>query len=250
MTQPLFYSADATGVTAQQTVTLDAAASAHAIRSQRLITGDPVLVSDGRGTLAEGMIEDADPKGATVRVGAVTLVEPPALRINLVQALAKADRDLLAAEMATEVGVDSVTPWQARRSIVRLRPERSAKTLAKWEAKLQAAAQQARRAYIPALGKPVVADDIANLHAPERGHYVVVLHEAGHEQLADVAATLQGAATTIHLVVGPEGGVADEELAAVTAAGGSAVKIGAHVMRASTAGPIAIALVNQCFNRW
>lgn len=249
MTHPLFYTPDVTGATAQQVVTLDAAASGHAIRAQRLAVNDQVLVSDGKGTLAEGVIEEADPQGATIRVDMVTVSQRHQVQINLIQALAKGDRDLLAAEMATEVGVDKVTPWQARRSIVRMRPERAAKTLAKWEAKLQAAAQQARRAYIPDLGKSVVADEIANFHMPQDGHHVVVLHEDGHENLAEVVASWQ-VVDTIHLVVGPEGGVSGEELEAVIAAGGSAVKIGSNVMRASTAGPVTVALVNQFFNRW
>lgn len=249
MTKPLFYTPEATGVTAQHVVTLDVAGSRHAIRSQRLAANDEVLVSDGQGTLAEGTIDEADPQRATIRVQRVTVLQQPEVRINLVQALAKGDRDLLAAEMATEVGVDSVTPWQARRSIVRLRPERAAKTLAKWEAKLQAAAQQARRAFIPDLGDPVVAEEIANLHAPQNGHHVVVLHEDGHENISDVVETLE-AVNTLHVVVGPEGGVSGEELEAVTAVGGSAVKIGANVMRASTAGPVTVALLNQFFNRW
>lgn len=236
-------------MTAQQVVTLDEAASGHAIRSQRLAVNDEVLVSDGKGTLAEGVIEEADSQRATIRVHVVTVSQRHEVQINLVQALAKGDRDVLAAEMATEVGVDRVTPWQARRSIVRLRPERAAKTLAKWEAKLQAAAQQARRAYIPDLGEPVVAEEIAKFHVPRDGHHVVVLHENGHENLAEVVESWQEV-NTIHLVVGPEGGVAAEELDAAIAAGGSAVKIGSNVMRASTAGPVTVALMNQFFNRW
>lgn len=249
MTQSLFYSAAATGVVAHSVITLDASASAHAIRSQRLGVDDHVLVSDGNGTLAEGVISVADPQGASVRIEAVTTRRPPDVVINLVQALAKGDRDLLAAEMATEVGVDCVTPWQARRSIVRLRPERAAKTLAKWESKLAAAAQQARRSYIPALGEPLVSEEIATLHAPQDGAHVVVLHEDGDHNMSDVVSALDGI-KTVHLVVGPEGGVAPQELEAVTAAGGTTLKIGSNVMRASTAGPVALALLNQALNRW
>lgn len=230
-------------------VTLDAAASGHAVRSQRLETGDAVLLSDGVGTLAEGTITQGNPQRTTVLISAVEVQTPPAVRINLVQALAKGDRDLLAAEMATEIGVDSVTPWQAQRSIVRLRAERATKTLAKWDAKLHAAAQQSRRAFIPQLHEPVYGDGIAALQDTARGQHVVVLHEDGQHDLSDVLDRVEGL-HTIHLVVGPEGGVAPEELAAVEGAGGSAVRIGANVLRASTAGPVAITLINQFLNRW
>ena len=249
MTESLFYTPELTGATVQQLVSLDTATSGHAVRSQRLGAGDKVLISDGLGTLAEGVLENANPQHATIRIQAVAVAPRHEIQVNLVQALAKGERDLLAAEMATEVGIDSVTPWQARRSIVRLRPERAQKTLAKWEAKLKASAQQARRAFIPTLAEPIIAEEIATLHSPQNGNYVIVLHEDGEANLGDVVDSLPGV-KTLHLVVGPEGGVSPEELNAVLAAGGSAVKIGSHVMRASTAGPVAVALVNQLCNRW
>ena len=250
MTHPLFYSSEVTGAVSGHTVHLNAASSAHAIRSQRLTPSDPVLISDGAGTLAEGTIETADSQRTGIRVETVAVHAPPAVRINLVQALAKGDRDLLAAEMATEIGVDAVTPWQAQRSIVRIRPERLVKTRAKWHAKLHSAAQQARRAFIPELGQLLEATTIAQLHAQEQGAHVVVLHEDGQETLQGAVDTMPETVRVIHLVVGPEGGVSPDELAAVQAVGGSIVKIGTNVMRASTAGPVAIALLNQMFNRW
>lgn len=249
MTDPLFYTAGVTGASTDQLVSLDAASSGHAIRSQRLTTQDPILLSDGNGTLAHGIIETADTQHTTVRVNTVTVQPPPAVRINLVQALAKGDRDLMAIEMATEIGVDSVTPWQAQRSIVRIRGDRAAKHRAKWQTKLQAAAQQSRRARIPELFDSVVAEHIATLHQPAQGHQVMVLHEDGQDTIADVTANLTNI-HTVHIVVGPEGGVAPDELTAVRSAGGTAVKIGPNVMRASTAGPVAIAVLNQLMKRW
>src|SRR5699024_317467 len=152
---------------------------------------------------------------------------------------------LLAAEMATEVGVDAVTPWQAQRSIVRIRPERAAKTQAKWQAKLRAAAQQSRRAFIPGLHPVVQGSALAQLHAPQEGQHLVVLHEDGQDDLDGIVDALPEATSCVHLAVGPEGGITDEELAAVEQAGGSVVKLGPHVMRASTAGPVGIALLNH-----
>lgn len=249
MTSPLFYSADVSGATAGEVVSLDAVTSGHAIRSQRLRSQDAVLVSDGVGTLVSGTIDIADPQQTVIRVDSVAEIEVPEIRINLVQALAKGDRDLLAVEMATELGVDAVTPWQARRSIVRLKQDRTAKTLQKWEAKLYAAAQQSRRAHIPRLHQPVTAEQVAHLHDPDQGQLVMVLHENGHEDISEFIGSVP-AGSTVHIVVGPEGGVSAEELDAVVTAGGRAVKIGANVMRASTAGPVAVALLNQGLNRW
>lgn len=249
MTQPLFYSAEVTGALPEQVIALDADTSSHAIRSQRLTANHPVLVSDGVGTIATGSIDRPDPKSTSILINSVTVHQPPKVHINLVQALAKADRDVLAAEMATEIGVDSVTPWQAQRSIVRLRSDRLAKTKAKWQAKLQAAAQQSRRAYIPELREPIVAEQMSRLHAPERGHHLLVLHEEADQSISEAAARLPQP-NTLHIGVGPEGGVSPEELDAVRTVGAIAVKIGHNIMRASTAGPVAVALLNEYFNRW
>lgn len=249
MTHPLFYSAHVAGVHANDVVDLDEPTSGHAIRSQRLQVGDPVLLSDGNGTLASGVIEVADPRTARVRVTSVSVQYSPSVRINLVQALAKGDRDLLAAEMATELGVDTVTPWQSQRSIVRLRTERAEKMLAKWRSKLHTAAQQSRRAIIPKLEDPLVTTDIAGLHNAQDGQHVVVLHEDGVTNIEQAVVEMSGV-QTIHVVVGPEGGVAPEELSAIENAGGIAVKIGDNVLRSSTAGPVAITLLNQIFKRW
>lgn len=250
MTHPLFYSPEVAGAVTGATVFLDSDGSAHAVRSQRLTTGDPVLVSDGAGTLAHGTITRADPQRAGIHLTSVTVHSSPLVEINLIQALAKGDRDLLAAEMATEVGVDAVTPWQAQRSIVRIRPERAAKTQAKWQAKLRAAAQQSRRAFIPGLHPVVQGSAIAQLHAPQEGQHLVVLHEDGQDDFDGVVDALPEATSCVHLAVGPEGGITDEELAAVEQAGGSVVKLGPHVMRASTAGPVGIALLNHLLKRW
>ena len=249
MTHPLFYSPQATGSRIDDLISLDRAASGHAIRSQRLQAKDPVLVSDGAGTLAEGVIQTADPQSTQIRVTQVSIQSQPRVRINLVQALAKADRDLLAAQTATELGVDAVTPWQAQRSIVRIRAERAEKILGKWRSKLQAAAQQSRRAIIPDLKDPMITTEVARLHDPENGHHIVVLHEDGTTEI-DHAVALTSGVQTLHIVVGPEGGVAPQELAAIEQAGGTAVKIGHNVLRSSTAGPVAITLLNQLLKRW
>ncbi|GAA4472558.1 16S rRNA (uracil(1498)-N(3))-methyltransferase [Enteractinococcus fodinae] len=250
MTRPLFYSSDVTGKAPGDAVYLDAATSAHAIRSQRLGLGDLLMVSDGAGTLAHGTITSADPQSAGIIVETVEVQPSPAVRINLVQALAKGDRDLMAVEMATEVGVDAITPWQAQRSIVRMRPERAAKMRAKWEAKLHAAAQQSRRAFIPALRPAVEGTGISELHAPGDNQHLVVLHEDARSTMQEVVEALPKTLADLHLVVGPEGGVSPEELAAVEQAGGNTVQLGSTVMRASTAGPVAIALLNHFLDRW
>ena len=142
--------------------------------------------------------------------------------------------------------MDTVTPWQ--RSV--RSSDRSDRAEKCWEvAKVRAAAQQSRRAIIPTVHEPLAGSQVANLHHPMQGHHVLVLHEDGASNITAAVETLSQA-NTVHIVVGPEGGVAPEELRAIEDAGGIAVKIGTNILRASTAGSIALTLLNQLFERW
>src|SRR5699024_7052783 len=137
-----------------------------------------------------------------------------------------------------EIGVDSVTPWQAQRSIVRLRSDRVAKTKAKWQAKLQAAAQQSRRAYIPELREPIIGEQITQLHTPAKGHHVLALHEEGNYSITKTASTLQQL-DTLNMLVGSDGAVSPENQATFCSVGAAAVQIGHTIMRASSISPVA-----------
>lgn len=249
MTDHLFYASPGALTAAGSEVTLDADTSRHAISSMRLGKGGTLLVADGEGWIGSATVLNPDSRQAVVRIDDLHQEPQPDLEINLVQALAKGDRDLMAVQMATEIGVDAVTAWQAERSIVRIRPERAAKLQAKWAATVKTAAQQARRARIPYLHDPVTGTGIADLHDPATGKIVVVLHEDGTQTLESGLQSFSQA-QQLNIVVGPEGGVTDAELEAARQAGASVVRIGRNVMRSSTAGPVAISLLQQMLGRW
>lgn len=221
------------------TVRLDGPEGRHAADVQRLSVGEPVLLSDGAGRVASCTVLAAHRGALDLAVHDLRDEPEPPRRLVLVQALAKGDRDLLAVESATELDVDEVLPWQADRSIVRWRGERGEKARRRWRQTAVAASKQSRRARVP-----VVGDVVGRTGLVERVRAAalpLVLHEEAQEPLAGVELPPQG---EILLVVGPEGGVAPEELDALAGAGARPVRLGRTVLRTSTAGAAALATLH------
>lgn len=256
MTSHLFYAAPEDLAAAQpgQEVTVRGPEARHAVQVMRLGPGEDVDLADGRGRRVAGTVSAAAPEALTVTVGHVTDEPAPRPGIVLVQALAKGDRDLLAIQTATELGIDAVVPWQSERSIVRWKGEKAAKAQAKWDAALLAAAKQARRSRIPATRPLRTGADVAGLAGPET--LLITLHEEAESTLGELAAArldpraAAAAPAEVILVVGPEGGISPQELQALEQAGAHAVRLGHHVLRSSTAGPAATAVLQQLLGRW
>jgi 16S rRNA (uracil1498-N3)-methyltransferase len=169
----------------------------------------------------------------------------PDPRLVLVQALAKGGRDEQAVETATELGVDEVVPWQAARGVVVWRGrEREEKGRRRWESVCVAATKQSRRSRVPVVAEPVGTVELAARLSTAA--VALVLHETATESLAGVDLPDHG---DVVVVVGPEGGISDTELAALVAAGGRPVRLGPEVLRSSTAGPVALAVLAS-LARW
>jgi 16S rRNA (uracil1498-N3)-methyltransferase len=231
------------------TYLLGGAEGRHAGVVQRRGPGERVDVVDGTGVRLVGEVGGVTPDGVLVHVRQRVVEPAPDVTLVLVQALAKGDRDEMAIEAATEVGVDAVVPWQAERSIVVWRAERAEKGRARWLGTVRAAAKQSRRARVPAV-EPVL--DTRGLAARirsvvEAGGAALVLHEDASTPIADVVLPTTGECL---VVVGPEGGIGETELARLTEAGAGAVRLGPHVLRTSTAGPVAVAILAQRLGRW
>ncbi|MHA7134153.1 16S rRNA (uracil(1498)-N(3))-methyltransferase [Oerskovia turbata] len=247
------------GFPAGSLYTLDGAEGRHAGVVQRRAVGEAVDVVDGDGTRLRCVIETVDATGVGLRVREVVQEPAPDVVVTLVQALAKGDRDEMAIEAATEVGADAVVPWQAERSIVVWRGDRAAKSRARWLATVRAATKQARRARLPRVD---VAIDTKGLvervrEVVEAGGAVIVLHEEASVPLAEVTLPAPadqgqsgGRAPEVLVVVGPEGGISEREVEALTGAGAVTAVLGPHVLRTSTAGPVAIAMLAQRLGRW
>jgi 16S rRNA (uracil1498-N3)-methyltransferase len=224
---------------------LDGAEGHHAATVRRLRPGEPLLLSDGAGGVADCVVAGVD--GGTLRL-AVTgtrRLDPPRPRFVLVQALAKGERGELAVELAVELGVDEVVPWSAARSVTRWEGARGQRALERWRATARAAAKQSRRAWVPAVAELAGTTAVAARIAAADG--ALLLHEAADTALAAVPLPDQG---ELVLVVGPEGGLDDGELAAFAAAGATPVRLGDPVLRTSTAGAAALAALSLRTGRW
>ena len=235
-----------TGAAPGQTIVVDGAEGRHAATVKRIEPGEPVLLADGSGVVAECETVAAAADRLEVRIVAVREEHPGRPRVTLVQALAKGDRDDQAIEAATELGVDRIVPWQAERSIVQWRGERGAKARRKWEQVVRAAAKQSRRATVPVVAELLDRKRLASLADANADVALLVLHEDADEALAGLDLS---AADEVVLVVGPEGGISPAELDALRDVGARVVRLGPHVLRASSAGPAAISVV-MAATRW
>ncbi|MFH8249953.1 16S rRNA (uracil(1498)-N(3))-methyltransferase [Microbacterium sp. B2969] len=242
---PLHFLVDDVAAGRGDAVTLTGAEAKHAAVVRRVRPGEEVTVGDGRGVWLTGEVESVQPVEVVVRIVGRRDVPPPTPRLVLVQALAKGDRDELAVQAATELGVDEIVPWQSARSVSRW-DAKAEKGRARWATIAREAAKQAHRAWLPEVGLLASTKELERRAAASR---VVVLEPTADARLTGLA--LDPADTSdIVLVVGPEGGFAGEELDALEAAGATLVRLGDTVLRTSTAGPAAIAVVSGILGRW
>ncbi|MGL3151744.1 16S rRNA (uracil(1498)-N(3))-methyltransferase [Microbacterium sp. A82] len=226
-----------------ETVSLTGAEAKHAAVVRRLRVGESVTIGDGSGVWLEGTVTDVSASRVDVDIAARTEAEIPDVRLVLVQALAKGDRDELAVQAACELGVDDIVPWQASRSISRWEGPKAAKGRERWASIVREAAKQAHRAWVPPVSAPLTT---AQLIARAEGKRMLVLDPTATVRLSSVAADHRD----ILLVVGPEGGISPEELQKFEAAGAERVLLGNTVLRTSTAGPAAIAVLSAALGRW
>jgi len=218
---------------------IDGQEGRHAVDVLRLQPGERVHVGDGEGTLADGDVVAAGPEGLRVAVSSRYEVPAPDPEFVLVQALPKGDHGPLAVDLATELGVDRIVPWQAARCVSRWRDDRVAKGVAKWRAAARAASKQSRRPRLPEVTEPMTTREVCGLLGD--ADLAVVLHEQARRPLVELTVPSAG---TVVVVVGPEGGLTDGEVVAFTAAGAESVRLGPEVLRTSTAGAAAPAALS------
>jgi len=217
----------------------------HAVAVRRLREGEQVVLTDGLGTSVTGTVAATGKRVFEVSVASMTTDPRPEPAITVVQALPKGERGELAVEVLTEVGVDRIVPWAAARSVAVWKGERAAKSHAKWQATAREAAKQSRRSWLPTVTPLATTADLAALVA--EADLAVVLHEDATAPLSAVDVPTTG---RIVVVVGPEGGIAPEELSALAEAGARSVRLGAEVLRTSTAGVVAVAALLARTGRW
>jgi 16S rRNA (uracil1498-N3)-methyltransferase len=216
---------------------LDGVEGHHAADVMRLRVGEALLLGDGRGGTASAVVRAVGKGRLDVSIVDSWYADPPAPRLVVAQGIAKGDRGELAVQAMTEVGVDEIVPWAAARSVARWKDDRP---LERWRATAREAAKQARRPWLPVVSPAVSIVDLAP-------RATFVLHEEASTRLSTVDIP---AAAELVLVVGPEGGVAPEELSAFVDAGALPVRLGDTVLRTSTAGVAALCVLSARLGRW
>ncbi|HYO41452.1 MAG TPA: 16S rRNA (uracil(1498)-N(3))-methyltransferase [Nocardioidaceae bacterium] len=236
MSLPLFLHQGLAGLAPGSSVVLSGDEGRHAVVVRRVRVGEQVALTDGAGTRAVCTVTAVDSSVLHSTVDSVVASEPELPRVVVVQAIPKGDRGELAVEMLTEVGVDVIVPWAAARSVSVWRGDKQVKALARWRSTAREAAKQARRSWFPEVSEVVSTPEVVDLLRD--ASVPVVLHEAASGPLADLPVPGRG---EIVIVVGPEGGISDEELAAFATVGAEPVRLGSSVLRTSTAGVAATA---------
>lgn len=217
----------------------------HAVTVTRVRAGERVDVVDGQGTRASAVVQSTD--RASMHLSVVSLSHEQELqpRIVVVQALAKGERGELAVEQLTEIGVDEIVPWAAANCVVQWRSDRLEKSHHRWAAAAYAAAKQSRRARFPTIAP--LADSSTVMARIAQAQSALVLHESASQSIAPAASDLTG---EVLIVVGPEGGLAENEVSSFRSAGACIVRLGPTVLRTSSAGIAAVAAVLTGSTRW
>ncbi|MCD0453540.1 16S rRNA (uracil(1498)-N(3))-methyltransferase [Actinocorallia sp. API 0066] len=243
MSAPVFV-VEAAALAAERVV-VEGAEGRHAATVKRLRVGEEVVVTDGGGRAVLGVVAAVGKERIEVEVRERREEKAPEPRITVVQALPKGERGELAVEVMTEAGVDVIVPWAAARSITQWKAERREKSLGRWRNAAREAAKQSRRTHFPRITDlETTAQVAARLAAAP---LALVLHEEAAEPLSGI--DVAGAAEIV-LVVGPEGGISPEELAAFAEAGAGHVLLGPTVLRTSTAGVAAASVLLAKTGRW
>lgn len=216
----------------------------HAVQVARLRVDERVVVGDGRGRVADAVARSVAKDRVELQVESLREEPPAAPRLVLVQALAKGGRDEAAVQASVELGVSAVVPWQSARSVTRWTGAKVQSGTARWTAIVREAGKQAMRPWAAEVLPPV---STAQLVRSIEGRPALVLEPGAAVRLVDA---VRPDVEELVLIVGPEGGIAPEELAVLAEAGAVPVRLGPHVLRTSTAGPAALAALAIALDLW
>jgi len=242
VSDPLFYAEQLPPVGG--VAVLDGDEGFHAATVRRLRIGERIVLGDGNGELADCEVASSGKCDLTATVLARRSAQRPVPAVTVVQAIPKSERSELAIELATEAGADAFLAWQAARCVARWDGPRADKGLRRWRAVARSAARQSRRAFIPDVDGVLTTPELL---ARVPGSLTLALHEVATTKLMELEFA---DVSSVTLVVGPEGGLSDDEVAALTAAGAHAVRLGPTVLRTSTAAAVALGALGALTHRW
>ena len=231
------------------TFVLDGEEGRHAAAVRRVRRGERVMVADGAGHWIIGEVVAVMGRDRVELLVTNGGFEAPAQpQITVVQALPKGDRGPLAVELLTEVGVDQIVPWQAVRCITKWSPDKAEKGQQRWQRVAHEAAKQSRRVWQPTVAPLASTSEVIRMC--EGAPLALACHEhLATEPLVGVLDT-QSVPSEVLIVIGPEGGLTEEESEEFVAAGARLVGLGPEVLRTSSAGAVAAAVVMSRTPRW
>jgi len=210
----------------------------HAIRVLRMQVGAEFMLSDGNGAWSLVVATEVNKKSMQVRVTDSGFQEPLATTITVVQALPKGDRAKEAIELLTEAGVDRIVPWASARSI--------GKGSDKFAITAREASKQSRRFRIPEVTELATTAQICE--AIKISDLAIVFHESATDKLSDQVSSHN--VEHLLIIIGPEGGLTDEEVAAFTEAGAKVALMGRPILRSAHAGIAAVSAVSALLKVW
>ena len=222
--------------------TLDGDDGYHAVKVLRLEVGEKIKVSDGKGNWVAGAVVEVGKKSLQIKVterGEYRVIKP---ELIVVQAVTKSDRNKEMLELVTAAGADQIIPWQADRSISKWQVDSEKK----WQSTVKEACKQSRRVKMPQLQMAMSTKQIIEQISSDK--FVVVFDAESDLKFADI--TMPSDLSVIYLIIGPEGGISDKELAIFKEAGALVVKLGEHVLRSAHASFAALAAVQSRLGRW
>lgn len=233
MSLPYFFTEDpAAGV-------LTGAEAKHA-HVKRIQPGEHIMLIDGQGTTAVTRVTSVGAGRVDGVVEKQQFVPQPTPRVTVVQAVPKGERAELAVDLAVQAGADRIVPWISHRTIARWPANKQAKQVEKWRAQALASAKQARRAWVPEVRDPVTTNQLADLLRD--AELALVLHEDATDSIRDVEF-----GEDVWLIVGPEGGIGDDELEVL---GARPVRLGPEVLRTASAAFAGLCAIGALTSRW
>ncbi|HEU4349707.1 MAG TPA: 16S rRNA (uracil(1498)-N(3))-methyltransferase [Actinoplanes sp.] len=226
-------------------VTLDGPEGHHAATVQRIRPGARLILSDGRGGVARGEVTATGRGTVDIHVTGRDFRPKPDPALVVAQGIAKGDRGELAVQAMTEAGADEFIPWAAARSIAQWRGDRGHRSRQKWISTAREAAKQSRRPWLPTVAGDPDCSTAQVAERVSRAAAAYLLHEEAGERLTTAPLPTTG---EIILIIGPEGGITDQEI--VTLGKATPVRLGPEVLRTSTAGVAALAVLATRLHRW
>lgn len=212
----------------------------HAIKVLRIAAGEIFNLSDGAGAWSRVSVNNVNKKSMTVTVLDSGFEEALTEQFTIVQAIPKGDRIKESIEMSTEGGVDRIVMWKAARSI-----GRADEKIEKLQSTAREASKQSRRFRIPQVSGVASTDQVVDEIA--KSDLAFVFHESATSSISQ--AVTKGAKKVL-IIIGPEGGLTDEEVSTFAAAGAKVVLMGRPILRSAHAGLAAMAAVNTALSVW